>query len=230
MSAFDDERPEEERDRVLANSAVMAAGTVVSRLSGFVRSALLAAALGASLHADLFNIANTIPNMLYILLAGGVFNAVLVPQLVRAMKNDADGGEAYTNRIITLAVLFLGRRHGAAGGRRAAGDAALPRRPYDDPASPPSATRPSTSRRYCLPQVFFYGMFVLVGQVLNARGRFGPMMWAPIANNVISVAVLVALPVRVRSRRGAPSCGAFTAGQELLLGVGATARHRRPSS
>ncbi len=86
----------------------MAAGTVLSRVTGFVRGALLAAALGAYLHADLFNIANTIPNMLYILLAGGVFNAVLVPQLVRAMKNDPDGGEAYTNRIVTLAVLFLG--------------------------------------------------------------------------------------------------------------------------
>ena len=45
--------------------------------------------------------------MLYILLAGGVFNAVLVPQLVRAMKNDADGGDGYTNRIITLAAVFL---------------------------------------------------------------------------------------------------------------------------
>ena len=71
---------------VLSSSAVMAAGTVVSRLSGFVRSALLAAALGTQLHADVFTIANTMPNMLYILLAGGVFNAVLVPQLVRAMK------------------------------------------------------------------------------------------------------------------------------------------------
>ena len=64
----------------------MAAGTVVSRLSGFVRNALLAAALGNQLHADVFTIANTVPNMLYILLAGGVFNAVLVPQLVRAMQ------------------------------------------------------------------------------------------------------------------------------------------------
>jgi putative peptidoglycan lipid II flippase len=73
---------------VLASSAVMAAGTIVSRLSGFVRSTLLAAALGFSLHADIFNIGNTVPNMLYILLAGGVFNAVLVPQLVRAMKSD----------------------------------------------------------------------------------------------------------------------------------------------
>ena len=93
---------------ILSSSAVMAAGTVVSRLSGFLRSALLVAALGAGLHADLFNLANTVPNMVYILLAGGIFNAVLVPQLVRAMRNDPDGGEGYTNRVMTLAVLFLG--------------------------------------------------------------------------------------------------------------------------
>ena len=96
-----------ESQKILSSSAVMAAGTVVSRLSGFVRAFLLTAALGNLLHADLFTIGNTIPNMLYILLAGGVFNAVLVPQLVRAMKNDPDGGEAYTNRIVTLAALFL---------------------------------------------------------------------------------------------------------------------------
>ena len=87
-------RPPHERDppptsarrtaRSSPHSAVMAAGTVVSRLSGFVRAALLSAALGAGVHADVFNVANTLPNMLYILLAGGVFNAVLVPQLVRA--------------------------------------------------------------------------------------------------------------------------------------------------
>ena len=93
---------------ILASSAVMASGTIVSRMSGYVRNLLLAAAIGNELHADLFNIGNTIPNMLYILLAGGVFNAVLVPQLVRAQKGDHDGGEAYTNRVITLALLFLG--------------------------------------------------------------------------------------------------------------------------
>ena len=93
---------------ILASSRGDGRRHVVSRMSGYVRNLLLAAALGNALHADLFNIANTIPNMLYILLAGGVFNAVLVPQLVRAQKRDADGGEAYTNRIITLAVLFLG--------------------------------------------------------------------------------------------------------------------------
>jgi putative peptidoglycan lipid II flippase len=221
---------------VLSSSALMAAGTVVSRLSGFVRGALLVAALGQQLHADVFTIANTVPNMLYILLAGGVFNAVLVPQLVRAMRNDADGGDAYTNRIITLAALFL------AGVTAILVIAAplLMRLFLDDTFFTPELAAQRESAidfaRYCLPQVFFYGMFVLVGQVLNARRSFGPMMWAPIANNVISVAVLTTYlvaygPVRdlhgpgvdpsVLSGPGS-AVGAYTSGQELLLGLGST--------
>jgi len=99
--------PVESQPSILGSSAVMAAGTTVSRLTGYVRNALLAAALGLGLHADIFNYANTIPNSLYILLAGGVFNAVLVPQLVRAMRRDEDHGDAYTHRIVTLAAAFL---------------------------------------------------------------------------------------------------------------------------
>jgi putative peptidoglycan lipid II flippase len=207
---------------LLSSSAVMAAGTIVSRLSGFVRSTLLAAALGTQLHADVFTIANTIPNMLYILLAGGVFNAVLVPQLVRAMKNDADGGDAYTNRIITLAGLFLA-------GVTALLVLAAPliMRLYLDGSFFTGALSQQRESvidfaRLCLPQVFFYGMFVLVGQVLNARGRFGPMMWAPIANNVISVAVLAVYLLVYGAARGDGLCGGYSSGQELLLGLGST--------
>ena len=131
---------------ILSNTAVMAAGTVVSRMSGFVRSALLVAALGAGLHADLFNIANTIPNMLYILLAGGIFNAVLVPQLVRAMQNDADGGDAYTNRVMTLRDPVPRRGDGPAGRGGALGDEPLPRREVRRArSSRPSRSRSSTS-------------------------------------------------------------------------------------
>ncbi|MBZ5738172.1 murein biosynthesis integral membrane protein MurJ [Nocardioides mangrovi] len=210
-------------DRVLANTAVMAVGTVFSRLSGFVRSALLAAALGASLHADLFNVANTIPNMLYILLAGGVVNAVLVPQLVRSAKRDADGGEAYTSRIITLAVLFLGSVTVLlVVAAPWVMDLFLSSK-YDDPNLADQRDSIIDFARFCLPQVFFYGMFVLVGQILNARNRFGPMMWAPIANNVISVGVLVIYLVVFGPAKGAELTGPFTSGQELLLGLGATA-------
>lgn len=212
--------PQDERDRVLANSAVMAAGTVVSRLSGFVRSTLLAAALGAQLHADVFNIANTIPNMLYILLAGGIFNAVLVPQLVRAMRNDPDGGDAYTSRVITLAALFLAIVSVllvlAAPWVM---DLLLDSR-FSEPALAAQRDSAIDFARYCLPQVFFYGMFVLVGQVLNARDRFGPMMWAPIANNVISVAVLVVYLLVFGPAKDV--LGAYTGDQELVLGIGST--------
>ena len=207
---------------VLGNSAVMAVGTVFSRFSGFIRSTLLAAALGTGLHADVFNIANTIPNMLYILLAGGVFNAVLVPQLVRAMKLDTDGGEAYTNRIITAAAIFL-----AVVSVVLVLAAPLVMRLFLDPAyftADLAAQRESVIAfaRYCLPQVFFYGMFVLVGQVLNARGSFGPMMWAPIANNVISVVVLVTYLLTIGAASGSGLCGGFSPGAEALLGVGST--------
>ena len=153
----------------------------------------------------MFNIANTVPNMLYILLAGGVVNAVLVPQLVRAMKNDPDGGAAYTNRIITLAVLFLGGRHGPARGGRTVADAAASSTRSSSPRASEQRESVIDFARYCLPQVFFYGMFVLVGQVLNARGRFGPMMWAPIANNVVSVAVLTTYLLTLGPARGTPS-------------------------
>ena len=203
---------------MVSSSAVMAAGTVVSRLSGFVRNGMLVAAIGNGLHGDVFNIANTVPNMLYILLAGGVFNAVLVPQLIRAMNNDRDGGTAYTNRIITLAGVFLA---GATALLVVA--APLVMRLFLDSSYYTSAC--SSQREavivfaeYCLPQVFFYGMFVLVGQVMNSRGSFGPMMWAPIANNIVSVAVLGLYLVAY----GSAASGNYSSGEELLLGLGST--------
>ncbi|MEZ0577523.1 murein biosynthesis integral membrane protein MurJ [Nocardioides sp. MH1] len=213
--------PGEQRG-ILASSAVMAAGTVVSRFSGFIRSTLLLAALGGGLHADLFTIANTVPNMLYILLAGGVFNAVLVPQLVRAMKSDADGGMAYVDRVVTLATLFLGAVTvllvlAAPWVMRLLLDSQ-----FNDAGLAEQRQSAVDFARYCLPQVFFYGMFVLVGQVLNARGRFGPMMWAPIANNVIAVGVLVVYLFAFGPASPGEQHGAFSGSEELLLGIGST--------
>ncbi|WP_151083895.1 murein biosynthesis integral membrane protein MurJ [Nocardioides cynanchi] len=213
---------QEESRGILASSAVMATGTVVSRVSGYARNLLLAAAIGNELHADLFNIGNTIPNMLYILLAGGVFNAVLVPQLVRAQKSDRDGGAAYTDRVITLAMLFLGAVTVLLVIAAPLVMRLFLNHSYDCPGLAEQRASAIAFARYCLPQVFFYGMFVLLGQVLNARGRFGPMMWAPIANNVISVLVLVIYLVWFGPLALNASGSAYTSRQELLLGGGAT--------
>ena len=211
-----------QRRGILASSAVMAAGTVVSRMSGMVRGVLLTAALGMGLHADQFTVANTVPNMLYILLAGGVFNAVLVPQLVRTMKNDPDGGDAYLNRIVTLALLFLGAVTVLLVLFAPQVMSVFLNSRWDEPALAAQRESAVMFARYCLPQVFFYGMFVLVGQVLNARGVFGPMMWAPIANNVISVLVLVAYLVWFGPVSGGLSDAPYTSAQQALLGLGST--------
>ena len=94
--------------RLISASAVMAGGTALSRVMGFFRLMLLAFLFGnATRQADMFTIANTVPNSMYILLAGGVLNTVLVPQIVRAIKSDPDGGEAFTNRIMTAGLLVL---------------------------------------------------------------------------------------------------------------------------
>ena len=198
----------------------MALGTVVSRITGFFRMLLIAFTIGTLLDADLFNNANTIPNALYILVAGGIFNVVLVPQLVRTMKHDPDGGDAYAQRIITLGLLVLA----VATVVLLLVVPGLVHVVFDQKLFTPGFEQQRESARLlmwlCMPQVFFYGAFVLVGQVLNARGRFGPMMWAPIANNLVAMAVLgVYLGVFGTSN----GTDGFTTDQALLLGLGSTA-------
>ena len=87
----------------------MAGGTATSRVLGFFRLMLLVFLFGnGTRQAEMFTIATTVPNSMYILLAGGVLNTVLVPQIVRAIRSDADRGEAYTNRIMTAGLIGLG--------------------------------------------------------------------------------------------------------------------------
>jgi putative peptidoglycan lipid II flippase len=170
---------------LLKSSAVMAAGTLVSRLTGFLRTLVIAAAIGVAGLGDNYQVANTLPTMIYILVGGGALNAVFVPQLVRAMKNDEDGGEAYANRLLTLVVVGLA----AVTAVMVVGAPVLVRLMSNSIASDPVRMSVTISfTRYCLPTMFFMGVHVVLGQILNARGRFGAMMWTPVLNNIIVIA------------------------------------------
>lgn len=200
-------------------SAWMALGTIVSRATGFLRTGLLAMVIGTQLNADIFDVANNLPNTLYILIAGGIFNVVLVPQLVRAMKNDPDGGDAYANRVITLGMLVLGvgtilLMLAVPWLLRIVGPSTL-----FLPENAVPLESATLLMLLCLPQVFFYGAFVLVGQILNARKRFGPMMWAPIVNNVVACAVIIGYFFIFGANN---SVGGFDTNEALLLGLGST--------
>ncbi|GAA2279169.1 lipid II flippase MurJ [Streptomyces ruber] len=172
---------------LLKSSAVMAAGTMVSRLTGFIRSAMIVSALGLGLLGDSFQVAYQLPTMIYILTVGGGLNSVFVPQLVRSMKDDEDGGEAYANRLLTLVMVILGLLTALA----------IFAAPLLVPAlSAPVASNPAASEaavtftRYFLPSIFFMGIHVVMGQILNARGRFGAMMWTPVLNNIVIIVTL----------------------------------------
>jgi putative peptidoglycan lipid II flippase len=169
---------------LLKSSTIMAAGTIVSRITGLVRGLLLVAVLGTTLLGDTFNVANTMPNILYNLIIGGALTAVFVPQIVRA-TSDEDGGSAFISRLVTATFVFL------AGLVLVAILLApvLVRIFATSYIGRPEFEVTTLFMRYCLPQILFMGLFALLGQVANAKGKFGPMMWAPVLNNLIAIAV-----------------------------------------
>ncbi|MEE4493622.1 murein biosynthesis integral membrane protein MurJ [Streptomyces sp. NPDC050529] len=203
---------------LLKSSAVMAAGTLVSRLTGFIRSLVITAALGAALLGDSFTIAYTLPTMIYILTVGGGLNSVFVPQLVRSMKDDEDGGEAYANRLLTLVMVALGLIVAVA----VFAAPFLIRLMSSTIAGDPAANNVATTfARYCLPTIFFMGVHVVMGQILNARGKFGAMMWTPVLNNIVMI-VTFGLFIWVYGTSHESQMGVTTIPPEgiRLLGIG----------
>ncbi|MCL1838804.1 MAG: murein biosynthesis integral membrane protein MurJ [Propionibacteriaceae bacterium] len=207
--------------RLLDATAIMASGTLISRIFGLVRAVMIAFVLGnATMRVEAFSFALTVPNSLYILLVGGTLSNVLVPQIVRAITSDADGGKAFINRLLTGFIMLLGVLAviitvGASWVMTIYTDDAWR---GDEMLAHWQALLLMSF--ITMPQLFFYGVFYLLGQILNARGRFGAMMWAPIANNVIQVGIFGAyLAVwGTNASVGQP----FTTPQACLLAAGST--------
>jgi putative peptidoglycan lipid II flippase len=179
-------------------SALLASGTLVSRVLGFLSGVVLARTIGiAGGGADAFAVATQLPSNIYAVIAGGLFSAVFVPAIVRAGLHE-DGGQKFINRLVTLGVMLFA----------AAAIAATFAAPWlvslyaspNDSGSGSGFTESgialATAFAYwCLPQVFFYALYSLLGEVLNARGVFGPFTWAPAVNNVVMLAGLVVFSV-----------------------------------
>ena len=174
-------------------SALLASGTIVSRLLGFVSAIVLARAIGTKgAGADTFAIANQLPNNIYAIIAGGLLSAVLVPQIVKAGMHD-DGGQRFINRLVTLglAVFVLAA---VAATVAAPWLVALYSQQSSDGSSglAPDETALAIAFAYwCLPQVLFYAIYSLLGEVLNARKIFGPFTWTPVLNNLVAIAGMV---------------------------------------
>ncbi|HEY2669582.1 MAG TPA: murein biosynthesis integral membrane protein MurJ [Rugosimonospora sp.] len=207
----------EDGQSIARNSATMAVGSIVSRLTGFLRSAVLAAALGALAVSNDYNLANTVPNQVYELLVGGVLASVIVPLLVRARRRDADHGEAYSQRLLTMGVVVL-----AAATVLAVACAPLIGLLFHNPDTTPAGQHLTTVFSYLLlPEIFFYGMAALIAAVLNTRGHFAAPMWTPILNNIVVIATLAVFMI-LPTVDHPPSPDTISTLQILVLGVGTT--------
>ncbi|WP_235933858.1 murein biosynthesis integral membrane protein MurJ [Agromyces humi] len=207
-------------DRIGRASAFLASGTIVSRVLGFVKAIIVAATIGVvgSAGADAFAVANGLPNTVYVIVAGGVLSAVLVPQIVRAGSH-ADGGGAYINKLLTLALVIL-----AGATIIATALAPLLALLYGATLPPATLDLAIAFAWWCLPQIFFYGLYTLLGEVLNARRSFGPFTWVPVLNNIVAIlGLLVFAALFGVDPDGTRSADAWTPGMVAVLAGSATA-------
>ena len=161
------------------NSLIMASGTAASRVTGQVRTILLAWALGTTGYAaNAYQAGSMIPQVIYTLVSGGIFNAVLVPQIVRTLK--AKDAETKLNKLITLAItMLLGVT------LLMAIATPLLTRLYVN-GSPETMALATSFTLWCMPQIFFYGLYTVVGQILAAKDHFVTYAWSSVGANVIS--------------------------------------------
>ena len=193
----------------------MAAGTLASRITGVFRDVALVAAIGTGIFSDTYSVANSIPNIIYILIAGGAINAVFIPALVRHMEDDEDKGKQFTNQLLTLVGLVL-----LAIVILTVLIASLIVHLYATRLWTPDEFDVATMfARWCLPQIFFYGIYTLASQILNSRNSFSLPMYAPIVNNVIVIATAA---IFISLMSAVPTSTSVTSAQINLLGFGTT--------
>jgi putative peptidoglycan lipid II flippase len=205
------------------STALMATGTLLSRITGLLRVTVLVATLGVgeSRLADVYNVANTTPNIIYELVLGGILSSIFVPVFVE-VRNTRGQRQAWhvARATMTIAIAGLGL---LAGITMLAAPWII--RLYVHSGSPAERAEAIELGGQLLamfmPQIVFYGVGAVMTGLLNAHRRFGVPMFAPILNNLVVIAVGLTFHALVGQQ--VPQVGEVTTGQKLLLGLGTTA-------
>lgn len=200
---------------VVRSTGSMAVATLLSRITGFVRIAVITSLLGGAI-ASAFQTANTLPNLITEIVLGSVMTALVVPVLVRAEKEDPDRGAAFIRRLFTLTVTLL-----TVVTLLAVIGAPLLTRTLLARDGEVNVGMSTSFAFLVLPQIFFYGLFSLFMAVLNTKGIFRPGAWAPVANNLVSIAALLLYGLLPGHLDPGARVG-VTDPHVLLLGLGTT--------
>jgi putative peptidoglycan lipid II flippase len=205
------------------STAVMATGTLLSRITGLLRVTVLVGTLGVgeSRLADVYNVANTTPNIVYELVLGGILSSIFVPVFVEVRSTRGQRQAWHVARAtMTIALAGLGLLAAVT-----MVTAPWIIRLYVHSGSPAERAQAVQVGGQLLamfmPQIVFYGVGSVMTGLLNAHRRFGVPMFAPILNNLVVIAVGLTFHALVGGQ--VPQVGEVTTGQKLLLGLGTTA-------
>jgi putative peptidoglycan lipid II flippase len=212
-------RPRSGRDITRA-TAVMSVGTALSRLTGLLRVLALIYAVHTATLADSYNLANTMPNIVVDLMLGGIVAATFVPVFVQYLteRSDDEAWEAIS-AVVSVTVVAIGI---ASVAFLAAAPLIIHGMTLLDHSRAVGAERNLATELLVLsvPQLTCYGLMTVATALLNARRSFAAPMFAPIANNLVLIGVLVLFGTIVRDRT--PSAVEHHQGLVLLLGLGTT--------
>jgi putative peptidoglycan lipid II flippase len=197
---------------LLAASAMPAVGTTLSRITGLVRVGALTYALGLTSIADVYNLANTTPNILYELVLGGVLSSTLVPLFVRTLDDPDDDTASVVTTVAFSAIVamtMLGVLLAPLVNRLFA-------MPLEGAERAQQLELGDDFLELLVPQILFYGVTTLATALLHARRRFAPPAFTPVLTNLVTAAAAV-IAARWFARSGAEM------GQVYVLGLGTTA-------
>ena len=200
----------------------IAGGTLASRLTGLLRVLVLAYVLGFTPLADSYNLANTVPNMLFDLVLGGVASATFIPVFVERLARDGErrAWRSISNVVTAALVVLLAASALAWWGAPEIISAFTALRHGADPTLGLQRSVATSLLRWFVPQVFFYGVIGIATALLNVRQRFGAAAWVPVSNNLVCIAVLIWFHLVDPT----PTLSSVSGSRDLmLLGLGTTA-------
>lgn len=170
-----------------ASAALISFFVIISRITGFARTWAMAFALGSTVLASSYQVANNLPNMLYELVVGGMLVTAFLPVYVSVRnKLGAKGGNEYASNLLSLTFILLGIV--ALISTCAAPALILTQSYMSDQSTMDDAI---FFFRFFAMQIVFYGISTIVSGLLNASRDYLWSSAAPIFNNLIVATTFV---------------------------------------
>lgn len=167
------------------SAGLMTALTIVSRVTGFIRTWAMAAAIGMSLLSSSYQVANNLPNMLYELVMGGMLVTAFLPVYMGVRREQGrEASNEYVGNLLGILLLLLG-------GISVLGTVFAPGFIWTQSFLSGDGGSMDTAAfmfRFFAIQILFYGLGSVFSGVLNAHRDYFWSTFAPVLNNVIVIA------------------------------------------